>query len=558
MNEQDIFDIMSGLPEKHIAEAAEWKYRHKTDANGTGNEIDTLFTHAAEQKASRPKPPEKTISRVSAPPEMQGSSAAAEVQPNIMRHSVIGLTAIAAALVLAVGGIVLKLHSDRSAITDPGTAASTEYTVTSDPAVSDSDSLTHNTTTDTGEQDGTDMTTTTVTFAADSEPVVHREDDTVAPGELNFLGGHGKLYPIVPGNSYGIACIADEDNWYINGNRRISKTTRDANGNPVEELLCQVAGCSHTNEEDCLVAQYGNRLIVGQDEVYYWDTNAPSFIKGGMGTFKRILSDGSMETVIPAPVKFSGSQNGIVSQVYFTSVTALGDTGIYYVEANMSDSEHFRNMRILADSRTGDIMELSDGFHSASPAQYDEKTGHLFLFETYENQRKINGRVNAAGEIITDSETRYNPGICEIDIYTGEEIARHEVRSESSWCVHNGELHMISAPQEAAINSTVDWYSIDLATGEKKLILKDCHFNSIMSCGGHVYAAKHAAVGNDAIVRTEQQDWETCTKISIVMETSGIIHSLMPAVNDELLVMLTDTGIPVAVLPDGSSVQITY
>jgi hypothetical protein len=552
MNEQDIFDIMSGLPEKHIAEAAEWKYRHQSDA--AGNEIDTLFTNAAEKEAARPKPPEKTISRVSAPPEMQGSSVAAEVQPNIMRHSVIGLTAIAAALVLAVGGIVLKLHSDRSAITDPGTAASTEYTVTSDPVVSESAVPTHNTTTDAGEQVTENTVTTTVTFAADAAPVPHHEDDTVAPGELNFLGGHGKLYPIVFDNSYGIECIADEDNWYINGTRRISKTARDENGKPKEELLCQVAGCSHTNEEDCLVAQYSNRLLVGQDEVYYWDTNAPSFIKGCIGQFKRILSDGSLETVIPAPDKFLASENHIVSQVYFTSVMALGDTGIYYVEANMSDSEHFRNMRILADSRTGDIMELSDGFHSASPAQYDEKTGHLFLFETYENQRKINGRVNAAGEIITDSETRYNPGICEIDIYTGEEISRHEMQFDNSWFIRDNALHMLSAPQESSVNSFVNWFRIDLSTGEKTQILENCHFNSIMSCGDYVYAARHAAVGNDAIVRMQPDG----SGETVIMETAGIIHSLIPTVNDELLFILTDTGIPFAVLPDGSTVQITY
>lgn len=551
MNEQDIFDIMSGLPEKHIAEAAEWKYRQQSAASG--NEIDTLFTHAAEQKATRPKTAETNgVTRVTVTQKAQNAPAADTVQPRIVRHSALGLTAVAAALVLAIGGIVLKLHSDRNEFTDPGTAASTEYTVTSDPAVSDSAVQTDSTVTGTEEQSTESTVTTTVTFAKDAAPVPHHEDDTVAPGELNFLGGHGKLYPVTSGSPYGIECIADEDNWYINGTRRISKTARDENGKPVEELLCQVAGCSHTTEENCLVAQYSSRLIAGQDAVYYYDTSEPSFIKGCIGQFKRILSDGTTENVIPSPNKKLSESR--ISQVYYNTVMPLGDTGIYYVRANFSTEDHFRTARLLADSRNGNIIELSDELQAMTPAQYDEQTGHLFLFEQYENQRSLNNSIDEQGIISADSEHRFNPGICEIDIYTGEEISRYKVRADYSWLIRDHALYTLSAPQEAAVNSTVDLFRTDLATGENTLLRNDCHFNSIMSCGDYIYAARHSAVGSDAIVRMRPDGSEE----TVIMETAGVIHMLLPAVNDELLFILTDTGIPFAVLPDGSTCQITY
>ena len=57
MNEQDLFDIMDGLPERQIAEAAEWKYRHGKEQ---ANEIDEILTGSPmpEKITYRNTPPE--------------------------------------------------------------------------------------------------------------------------------------------------------------------------------------------------------------------------------------------------------------------------------------------------------------------------------------------------------------------------------------------------------------------------------------------------------------------------------------------------------------------
>ncbi len=529
MNEQDFFEIMDGLPARQIAEAAEWKYRRGRNAE---NEIDTIL--------SADTMPEKIILRNTQPehnditdePVAMHAQPRAEKQSRVIRSATAGLAAVAAVFALIFGGIALKLHRDNTEIeaSMPG-AVLTDVSVTQ---VTGTD-LAALTVAPTG--DVTAAETTTVTFAPSEKPVPQKPDDSVAAGELNFLGGHGLLRPVIAEGEPSI--LQDDDSLYLYGSERIRKSGLDARSQPAIFLICDQLNCRH-DSEDCLQNKYGNRkLICSGGEIYYIDWSTESLLPGYAGGLNRILSDGTTEPLHPQKkISFEDESTGkIIGSTYYTHVTRLGDTGIYYLKyygqaysAKTPDDAVTNGAPMLLNSRTGETLTLQLGterygvidgdYYVDYAVMYDAASEHLFmsLFDP----------------------TGYNNAIAEIDIYTGkilEEYHTSETETELvSWFVKDHQLHFLGQSQKDRYQT--NWYVRDMDTKECKVLLEDCGLSSFAYCDGRVYATHHESVGNDAVYSYAPDG----TDMIVLAESGNSFDSLMPIADPDYIVLESNTG----------------
>lgn len=544
MNEQDLFDIMDGLPERQIAEAAEWKYRH---GKAQANEIDAILT-------SSPMP--EKITYRNTPPEPADTEAEKVVlgrpagtsgkQSRIVRSATAGLAAVAAVFALIFGGIAFKLYRDNNEIaaSQPGAAVSDGGIIvtalTADDIVNRTDIQTQEIVLDTSESG------TTVTFDISDTPVEHKEDNTVSAGETNFLGGKGLLRPVT---SEGDPCILQDDEYiYIQGNRKVRKTALDPLKAPSPDLICQKAGCLH-NTGDCLLNKYGN-LMSGGTDIYYADWETESVQQGFAGGLKRIYSDGSTEEIHPQnKISPADEVSGkIVGIIHYTHILRLGDTGIYYLKGDgllNNDDESgtftFRDLPpMLMNSSTGETIALNISeyayidLHDDYAVMFDEASGHLFLS-------------------ITDPSGTCNR-IDEIDIYTGKILQEYNSRDEEadilSWFVKDHQLHFLG--EKPSDRYKVNWYVHDMGTQETKVLLADCGFSSFAYCDGKVYATHHTSVGNDAIYSYAPDG----TDAVMLTESNTLFRSLMPVASPDCIGINSNTGSIYVLLPDGQTYRL--
>ena len=544
MNEQDLFDIMDGLPERQIAEAAEWKYRHGKEQ---ANEIDAILTSSPmpEKITYRNTPPEAPDTEAETV-VLSSPAGGGEKQSRIVRSGTAGLAAVAAIFALAFGGIALKLHRDNTEIaaSQPGAAVSDGGIIvtelTGDDIVNSTDIQTQAVVFHTTEPG------TTVTFDIPDTPVEYKADNTVSAGETNFLGGKGLLRPVT---SEGDPCILQDDEYIYYGSQKVRKTALDPLKAPNPDLICQKAGCLH-NSDDCLLYKYGyGYLMSSGTDIYYADCETESVQQGYAGGLKRIYSDGTTEDIHPqnkiSPADESSGK--IVGRIHYTHILRLGDTGIYYLKGygwRYSDDESGLDrefLPMLLNSRTGETITLniSEIGHNAYiddyAVMYDEASGHLFLSVT-------NG--------ITDTCTDVN----EIDIYTGEILQAYNSWDEKaeilSWFVKDHQLHYLGETPEDRYK--VNWYVRDMDTQETKVFLKDCGLSSFAYCDGRVYATHHTSVGNDAIYSYAPDG----TDAVMLTESNTLFRSLMPVASPDCIGINSNTGSIYVLLPDGQTYRL--
>ena len=544
MNEQDLFDIMDGLPERQIAEAAEWKYRH---GKAQANEIDAILTSSPmpEKITYRNTPPE-TADTEAEKVVLSSPAGGSEKQSRIVRSGTAGLAAVAAIFALAFGGIALKLHRDNTEIaaSQPGAAVSDGGIIvtelTGDDIVNGTDIQTQAVVFHTTEPG------TTVTFDIPDTPVEYKADNTVSAGETNFLGGKGLLRPVT---SEGDPCILQDDEYIYYGSQKVRKTALDPLKAPNPDLICQKAGCLH-NSDDCLLYKYGfSQLMSSGQDIFYADCETESVQQGYAGGLKRIYSDGTTEDIHPqnkiSPADESSGK--IVGRIHYTHILRLGDTGIYYLKGygwQYSDDESGLDrefLPMLLNSRTGETITLniSEIGHNAYiddyAVMYDEASGHLFLSVT-------NG--------FTDTCTDVN----EIDIYTGEILQAYNSWDEKaeilSWFVKDHQLHYLGETPEDRYK--VNWYVRDMDTQETKVFLKDCGLSSFAYCDGRVYATHHTSVGNDAIYSYAPDG----TDAVMLTESNTLFRSLMPVASPDCIGINSNTGSIYVLLPDGQTYRL--
>lgn len=541
MNEQDLFDIMDGLTERQIAEAAEWKYRQ---GKAQSNEIDSILTGGTmpEKITYRQTAPETETA--AAEPVKVSSPAGNERPSRVIRSATAGLAAVAAVFALIFGGIALKLHRDNSDIlaSMPGAAVSEgEIAVTEINAESGS---TYTVT-------GTDWDVinsvpeygTTVTFAPEETPAEYIEDNTVSAGETNFLGGNGLLRPVT---AEGQPCILQDDEYiYLYGSEKIRKSGLDALKAPDPELICQKAGCAHTSD-DCLLYKYGfSQLMSSGTDIYLIDHSTESVQQGFAGGLKRIYSDGTTEDIHPQKqISAADESSGkMLGNIYYTHILRLGDTGIYYLKGYGSPDETggIREfMPVLLNSRTGETITLQNretghAYIDDYAVMYDEASGHLFLS-------------------ITNGFTGTCTAINEIDIYTGEILQEYNSWGEQaeiiSWFVRDHQLHYLGETPENQYK--VNWYVRDMDTQETKMLQADCGFSSFAYCDGRVYATYHASVGNDAVYSCAP-DGTDAVKLT---ESNTLFRSLMPVASPDCIGINSNTGSIYVLLPDGQTYRL--
>ena len=533
MNEQDLFDIMDGLPERQIAEAAEWKYRSGRQPE---NEIDSILKSGTmpEKITYRLAPPavQDAAEQTAQPVTVSGTQP--QPQSRVIRSAAFGLAAVAAAFALAIGGIAMKLHRDSTdlAASQPGTAVSDSEIGVTEITQTDLAALT---VAPTGVQTTAPAESeTTVTFSA-AEPVTHTEDNTVSADELNFLGGHGQLRPVTPNDQY-VNVFQDDEYIYFEGEKRIPKTELSLTGNDAE-LICRTPGCRH-NTEDCLLYRYGiGKLICGNQDIYYCDFNTFSPKPGYAGGLKRIYSDGTTEDVYPqtkiVEQKGLSEESGIA---YYSNIIRLGDTGIYLLEMRYSPFERqdgyvltnpetvFTELTLL-DSRTGETISLEylrENKNYPMPVltlQYNEEEQRLF---------------------VSDAQTEYLDGVKEIDIHTGKVIASYFVAQGQidDWFYAKGKLHFLTSDGEGQPSGTTSWRCIGLEPGEAETVAETCMLRSFCYYNGRVYAVRHASVGMDAVVSYAPDG----TDEQVIAETKGTLGVISQVYDPERITVYSETN----------------
>ena len=539
MNEQDLFEIMDGLPAHQIAEAAEWKYRHSTESD---NEIDSILIHGTM--------PEKITYRQTEPEDRgisaeQAVTAAAVSRPQqqsrVIRSATAGLAAVAAAFALIFGGIALKLHRDNAEIeaSMPGTVVTEGSTEVTQVTGTDLAALTKPPT-------GYEMFTTSVpaaeAFAPSTETVPHHADTSLSAGEENFLGGHGLLRVISP-NEF-LSVMQDDDYIYLGGSRRILKENLSPKSCD-SELVCQKPGCEH-NSEDCpLYYSRNHDLICSGQDIYIkdWDTMSPK--QGFTGGLKRILSDGSTEDVFP----LKEAENAeVIGDAAYLNVLRLGDTGIYFLEMYYRPFEHDGTYittdpntsyieTVLLDSRTGNTLPFDylneDRNRDLLKLQFDEASGHLFV--SY-------GVMQRASEVL------------EIDIYTGNQLGRYAVPQTRlyDWVFAEGRLHYLA--DDEAKDGTITWYCTDPEKDTTEIVMKDCKLKTLFFRAGRMYAIRHARVGMDALVSYTADG----TDEQVLTETEDFLDAFA-AVNDpERIVVSTNSNTVYMTDPEKGLVRLEF
>lgn len=536
MKEQDFFDIMDGLPERQIAEAAEWKYRR---GKAQDNEIDAILMNGAmpEKITYRQTVPDTGSPAAEAP--VVSSPAGSEKQSHVIRSATAGLAAVAAIFALIFGGIALKLHRDNSALLSsmPGAADSDGTFIVTE--LTDHDSSTYTVT-------GTDWdeisfpapeTGTTVTFAPEEIPAEYIEDNTVSEGEKNFLGGHGTVKPVVEGNQY-MSVFQDDDYYYFSSGYRVLKSSLNGNEIPEEELLCQKAGCAHQSD-DCVLYRYGDgHLLCSTEDMYYIDWTTESLQEGVAGGLKRIFSDGTTEDMHPQKqiVDYDKEIDDASGRMYYTNVLRLGDSGIYFVAGfyfRYDDTDNNATLfpPVLLNTRTGERIQLKSdtvlgsALGTSYQAEYDDASGHLFM-----------------------SHSGIDMRVKEIDIYTGALVQEYDsTELESgmlSWFVKDHVLHFLGEAPNNGFH--VNWYAHDMSTGETKIVRNDCKLNSFAYRDGRVYAAYHASVGNDALLSYAPDG----TDETLLSEISNSLDSILSFADPDQITVMSYTGAYFLYRPD--------
>ena len=522
MKEQDFFDIMDGLPERQIAEAAEWKYRHGEQQE---NEIDALLKSSTVSEPVRMQHTEPDVRSTAAEPIKVHGTSGGEKQSRIIRSGTLGLAAVAAAFALIVGGIGLKLHRDNIDV-----SASVPGTTISDEDLSMTE-ISGSTVTEVPVYGSTAQTTsgTTVTFEKAEAAVPYTEDNTVSAGEENFLGGTGPLRIISSNETGGFPVFQDDNYIYLGGGRRILKENLEPN-NCDAELVCQKAGCDHYSEDCPLYYEQNGGLICRDGQNFYirdWGTLSPK--QGFAGGLKRILSDGSTEDVFPLKKIGATEEIGIVS---YPNVMRLGDTGIYFLEmycmpyehngpyvSTSADSSFFET--VLLDSRTGETIPFEylneDRIRNMLKLQFDEASGHLFI------SYGVMDRVDS---------------VMEIDIYTGNLLCTYVMPDKNiiNWAFAEGKLHFLAS--DNARNGKITWYCEDAESGTIETVLEDCKLRTLFCHDGRMYALRHESVGMDAILSYALDG----TDEQLIAETNNSLEALAAVYDPERIVATTNTG----------------
>ena len=526
MTERELFDAIGRLPEQYQTEAL----APEQPCTEQKNEIDALFDSASHTEAVqyRTEPaPEKTVNR----PE---TVIRKNMPQKPQKSGILGLTAIAAAVALTVGIFAWKMRQDSemqgNSAAMPGSSA--DYVQQSDiPAQTVTmlpEEQSGSSTQTTGQTDGIPLPegfTLPEDVPDADEMFTPSPDHTGKNGGVNTMGGHGLLKTV--SNTSGTLILEDDDNWYVNGGTRISKTARNDNGHFYDELLCQKPGCAHLYD-DCRYYNTHNRLLSDGKNLYW---KAPDlqdvpyldqtlFKQDGKGTFEPFFSPQLYPRVIT-----SFKQNNQLTAVSYDHVLQLGDTDIYYIAvsatfynaANQADER--RLYGILVDKKS-DRFALAD--YSDHKPLYDAEHEMLYLF-VYEGD----GFPQYYSAQIYDMKQfslTYDPE------QAGTEPTAAFPVFFSAWTLLDGKLYYYDDVAEKSYQllpgcCSLYCYDPEKAGGNPFTLLEEkTNRLDITAADGRLYYRTHVSVGKDKICCCAPD----LTDEQIVYETPQVIGNLYP------------------------------
>ena len=535
MNEQDFFDLMSGMSERQIGEAAEWKYKHPAEQDSS-SEINAILSQnpplnpLADTKKTEPQSAAETEAVPQTPPVQS------KPQSRFIRHSAVGVAVVAAAFALAIGGLAWKLRSDNPEVSDmtPGISiTSTSEAVTSAPA---------------GESLPAAESSTTVPAIGETLPVavdpdahsidqtvtepdmLTQADDSVQAGEQNFLGGTGPLRTIVNEDFYTI--LEDDMFWYFNGTMRISKAQRDEHGVAVSELLCQNAGCAHNDPETCLVARCSNANLFGTgDKIFQLkqtvEHNADQF------TFSRLFSDGSEHDMCAFMI--DRDENDAGSYTYYRSAAVMPELSAVFAELEQcrtlengsTQSQPIQALMRLSGSDVSYLqLELNlprERMIGVPVMQSDPESGLIWFLTDSSIMHEKNYSYYYHAKIVT------------VDPKTGEVVTRLENADILDWFVADGKLYYLE-PDDNKLTSRFCRFDPDNGSefASSNLVSFSC-------CAGTVYAVRQVSVGKDSVIRfplgTDLSAEETVT------ETNNLLASVAEVTDPNRILYFSDSGV---------------
>lgn len=526
MNEQELFDAIGRLPEQYRTEALAPSQPHPEQQN----EIDAMFDSASHTEAVqyRTEPaPEKTVNR----PETVIRKNMPQKQ---QKSGILGLTAIAAAVALTVGIFAWKMRQDSemqgNSAAMPGSSADfvqesdlPAETVTALPGDS-AESGTENSSIQNEEHRGDNP----------DGAVTMPDDISGKNGGVNFLGGHGLLKTV--SNTPGTLILEDDDNWYVNGGTRISKTARNANGHLYGELLCQKPGCAH-QYDDCPYFNSHNRLLSDGKNLFRTVsqiTGAPLsdqtlFKQDESGIFAPFFSPKLNQRVITA-----FKANLPLTTISYVHVLQLGDTDVYYIALNAvfynaeKNANEMRSYGILLDKK-------SDRF--ALVGYSDEKP----LYDAEHELLYLSVHTNASVSIydMKQISLTYDPE------QAGTEPTAAFPVFFSAWTLLDGKLYYYDDVAEKSYQLLPGCCSLYCYDPEKDadnavmLLEEKTNKLDITAADGRLYYRTHASVGKDKICSCAPD----LTDEQVIYETPNPIDKLYPVADPAFIHISAEASI---------------
>lgn len=518
MTERELFDAIGRLPEQYRTEALS-----PAQHTEKPNEIDALFDSASHTEAVQYR----------TEPEQQNSENRPAVsvrkaqQQKPQRSGIIGLTAIAAAVALTVGIFAWKMRQDSDMQGNPAAMPGSSADLVQQ---SDIPAETVTLLPEDSAESSTQMTEQTDSIprpeddSGADEMFTPTQDISGRNGGVNYLGGHGVLKTV--SNEPGNLILEDDDNWYINGGTRISKTARNDGGYLYGELLCQKPGCAH-QLDDCPYYNTHYRLLSDGKNLYWKAPNlrdVPNldqtlFKQDESGTFAPFFSPQLYPRVIT-----SFKQNNQLTAVSYDHVTQLGDTNIYYIAvsatfynaANQADER--RLYGILVDKQS-DRFALAD--YSDHKPLYDAEHEMLYLFVYDGNSRPL--YYSAHIYDMKQVSLTYDP----------EQAVTEPVRAFpvfDSWTLLDGKLYYYDDCTDSAYRLLPGECSLYCYDPEKDadnavtLLEEKTNRMDITAADGRLYYRTHASVGKDKICCCAPD----LTDEQVVYETPQVISDLYP------------------------------
>ncbi|HAG14278.1 MAG TPA: hypothetical protein DCG49_10530 [Ruminococcus sp.] len=531
MNEKQFFQLMDGMRETHIAEAAGWKYRQTEKDAETGeispeNEISALFDREQPKKTEN-----KTIimKKETEPETNPKTDKKPQKDPsaNMLKYTAAGILTAAAALVLVVGGLwrqTLQEHAD-SIWTQPGmsgTAAAGEQKDTTAPQD----------TADSGESTAFDAAAYTVPANGAQLPpdaVEAQSTEMTVPAVFegqNFIGGSGELRPL---NGPGSTLFMEDDDYYY---------AVYYYGDSAHYPTSAVRYDRHRVYENGILA---GEEIKGAESLPYMISDGESFYEQPVNTWgvlRKLEQDGSFSDFLPnSRIREDIELNG--DNLIYDRIIPLNDHR-YYLYAHTNPEAASGKVAILLNMiytpETDAIVYLPENMClTGDAACYDAEQDLLYLPSNGMVYHMARSRAYGSSTVSEYGEEAM--GVHCFDCATGTQTrAFPDVREDhtdgSEWAVCGDALYYLVRQISESRKETVSLHRIDMTTMEDTLLADDTDLQQIICVNGALYGRTHVSVGDDTLIRLDA-DGSTA---DIIIKSNAIFNITYSGMGDYVYV----------------------